>query len=951
MSDLDDIRQALKKKGLAPPATASSSSDLDDIRAAFKGNGIQDVGVSRLQGENSRMNAKVALAGGEPAQESPGVLSRIMDVLSRFNYAGANATKHVQDAIKTENPDMGVYERGVNTVAESTNPFLALVRGHADDWLKGAALGFTGKEKTTFGDVLENGGVTNPIVKGVGGLVLDIGLDPTTYVGAGLLRNAGEEVVEQVAIKGFGIAHESADAIKAGKAARRAALQAQKAAKKTTKASSKAPKGGIDLTVKNIQPKPGKLSRAALNDIEQSARVRFALNQAGVERNLAKMATRGHVQFKFGGKTFYNSHALYKTGTKIGDVLGATAAGQVIKKGFRTSTLFPGRTNFLKRLHEGRSAAEFEEFAKDWRKIADEFTVDERVRVSHAIEEGIDLSGQKGLSGADLGDLQLKAKSIFKELFDEESLHYGLMDEADEISNYVYHIYKAKNKAKINRIKRQRKTFLDGNFGPAMQREAKITLREAKLQDLNPVEDISEIIAHRVAKSYRHRSRVNFIADISREYGVKIPAKAKQARQAAESEGWRNIPGYEKYVDPDLFFPEPITRVLTHVERVYDHEDEMTDMLRIFDQVQNIWKTGATVVNPGHHVRNMIGDMWLNYLDGVTNPAVYKQGIGIVWGDRGNVTVRIGNDMLDGHQINTYYEKLGLKSGFIRAELGANKNAAINAIRNIAEDRETVGRLAHFIDAFKKEAAHIPSGLSVQARKRMMDQAAEKAAVRVRKWNIDYGDLTRFEQRVMKRVLPFYTFMRKNLPLQLEAVAMRPGRVVALPKAQRAIEMMLGTNRTDARIEETIPQWLKEQMPTQLTGGQSPMFLAPGLPINDLNRFSGSGPEMVRNLVSQATPIGRIPAEYMLQEQMFSGAPIQNGAGQYAAEQVPFAALARIWGMNRDRPMSDKLTRTANYLTGTGLQQVTPDKQKGELQRQRDIISALLRKAREVRGQ
>lgn len=57
----------------------------------------------------------------------------------------------------------------------------------------------------------------------------------------------------------------------------------------------------------------------------------------------------------------------------------------------------------------------------------------------------------------------------------------------------------------------------------------------------------------------------------------------------------------------------------------------------------------------------------------------------------------------------------------------------------------------------------------------------QTAVLRTKKVLFDYGDLTAFEQRRLKQVIPFYTFMRKNLPHQLETLIENPIRV-ALPE-------------------------------------------------------------------------------------------------------------------------------------------------------------------------
>ncbi len=55
----------------------------------------------------------------------------------------------------------------------------------------------------------------------------------------------------------------------------------------------------------------------------------------------------------------------------------------------------------------------------------------------------------------------------------------------------------------------------------------------------------------------------------------------------------------------------------------------------------------------------------------------------------------------------------------------------------------------------------------------------EVAAEAVNRLHFDYDALTGFERNVMRRLMPFYTFSRKNLPLQVETLATRPGIINA----------------------------------------------------------------------------------------------------------------------------------------------------------------------------
>jgi hypothetical protein len=57
-----------------------------------------------------------------------------------------------------------------------------------------------------------------------------------------------------------------------------------------------------------------------------------------------------------------------------------------------------------------------------------------------------------------------------------------------------------------------------------------------------------------------------------------------------------------------------------------------------------------------------------------------------------------------------------------------------------------------------------------------------EAAARTNTVLFDYGKVTPFEQKILKKVLPFWTFMRKNLPGQVRAFVENPVRITAPEK-------------------------------------------------------------------------------------------------------------------------------------------------------------------------
>jgi hypothetical protein len=66
--------------------------------------------------------------------------------------------------------------------------------------------------------------------------------------------------------------------------------------------------------------------------------------------------------------------------------------------------------------------------------------------------------------------------------------------------------------------------------------------------------------------------------------------------------------------------------------------------------------------------------------------------------------------------------------------------------------------------------------------------ASGMAGMKTRAIHFDYSDLTPFERNVMKNVIPFYTFMRRNLPYQVQMALTQPNKVAPMMHMMGATE-------------------------------------------------------------------------------------------------------------------------------------------------------------------
>lgn len=409
------------------------------------------------------------------------------------------------------------------------------------------------------------------------------------------------------------------------------------------------------------------------------------------------------------------------------------------------------------------------------------------------------------------------------------------------------------------------------------------------------------------------------------------------------------------------FSPEHAAQIKVFMKNLHELQQPNSKLMRQLDNVLSKWKSSVTIYMPSHHIRNFIGDTYMNWLAGVnsvrpyslalkvmksqkgrydsiedlgklTSPKAVMQAIeraktGEQAGEKGSNIVltmrngqRITNDML----YTSAFQK-GLLPGARLLEDITDDATIIDRIRPLggrgqaffqhaAEYREHAIRLAHYIDVLKKSPKNFVN-------------ATEDAARAVRKWHPDGMDMTRFERSVMRRTFPFYSWTRKALPLMVESLVMAPGKVAAYPKFMGGLSEALtgGQGSSDPfPTDQLFPQWIRDKGigPVMGTAGNY-TIINPSNPTLDLASEFGSP---LKGIGSMLNPALRIPAEELTKTEMSTGAPIDNQA-DYISKQLPLiSTLTRLTNVGIGGP-TDKFdkqgggnaTALINLLTAMGI--------------------------------
>lgn len=131
-----------------------------------------------------------------PFQGNPGFGDNLNNAINNasnaFNEKALSGGQHVLDFLgRTLNASAAFKDYELQHAPSNPLDFSSLPGAFGE-----ALQGLEGNRKTTYSDVLQHQGVTNPWVKGIGGFAADVALDPMSLVGPGEVK-AGAKLVDK----------------------------------------------------------------------------------------------------------------------------------------------------------------------------------------------------------------------------------------------------------------------------------------------------------------------------------------------------------------------------------------------------------------------------------------------------------------------------------------------------------------------------------------------------------------------------------------------------------------------------------------------------------------------------------------------------------------------------------------------------------------------------------
>ena len=355
-----------------------------------------------------------------------------------------------------------------------------------------------------------------------------------------------------------------------------------------------------------------------------------------------------------------------------------------------------------------------------------------------------------------------------------------------------------------------------------------------------------------------------------------------------EISGWEKVS--RKMPDGKLegWFPKEIAE---EINRFLDPKKMGTidELARVtgFDWATGIFKAYVTSLFPAFHIRNIASNQFLNMMKiglDTQNPNLQYKALQIALNRNPDAVFKTKTGQtFTNAQIKKLIEK--------ESDILQGRSSAFSTLESLIENQDDFNRLSNF-NPLSRSFVVLQKGRQVgtiaesQAKivgvlQALNDGKSIKDGVKQAEEALfNYGKLTDFERSIMRRMIPFYTFARKNAEYQIRLLASNPGRVATQLKAIRGVGTAFGEPITD-EDKEALPNWIIDSLGIKAGAnqyGQETYLVGLGLPIEEfIQRFSGTHGivwNSVQSTLVSTNPLLRFPLERATGQDFFREKPI-----------------------------------------------------------------------------
>lgn len=388
----------------------------------------------------------------------------------------------------------------------------------------------------------------------------------------------------------------------------------------------------------------------------------------------------------------------------------------------------------------------------------------------------------------------------------------------------------------------------------------------------------------------------------------------------------------------DQYLSRETADALTRATKAFTTPEVLAPVVSFIDNFTNVLKGGLTSPFPSFNIRNLASGAWQNYvLMGAKDlPEAYKAASTAL--REGGVVPGIADSLFKGQGLtdaaatrkfaDIAFSKGIMGGGGVRDIVGADaaeellgripgalpgRKPGLAAFPQAAKDYVPTSleqlnplNVRGVGGAVKSKFAPVAAGQKLGNEIEDMGRLAglyglmkqgyepSVASDLVKAGHVDYSRATGFEKNVMKRLIPFYGWLRGNLPEQLRQVAENPGGPAAL-----AVKASEAANRG-----QFVPDYLGGGLTVPLGNeedGTRRYLTRLGLPFEDLGNTSARG------ILGSLNPLLKYPLEQATGRQMFSDRDLRDLHSRIG-DLVPGGAPPAIENALMNSPLSRIIT-------------------------------------------
>ncbi len=371
-----------------------------------------------------------------------------------------------------------------------------------------------------------------------------------------------------------------------------------------------------------------------------------------------------------------------------------------------------------------------------------------------------------------------------------------------------------------------------------------------------------------------------------------------------------SVPEQQKSILQTMAFPEDIAETL---EKAHVIEADPQGFRKMWVGANRAFKTAVTTFNPAHHANNLQGNMYLMYLGGMRPDKIVK-----AYAQVPELHALLGNPKYatlaaaarakpltanltqgEAYDIARQYNVFGSSEAAIEFDrtIGKTPLGWADGARGVASK---LGEKADSVRFKASQYIEDPARWALFKDQLLKGKTPEQAALHVKKHLFDYNELTDTEKKIRDYgAVPFYTFLRKNLPLHVTSLAENPGRLKNAQTVYAAPGRIM-----DPHDQALLADWQKEEGYQPIGGpdaeGSLPLvrLANPGL---DLNKVPILG--STRSLLkSSLGPVPTAAVEYTTGRDLRTDAKILDTETGYVAAS-PLGTLGATLEMKTGIPM------------------------------------------------